>query len=83
MKALSKTAGEQLKENILELIKKAQNSGADIFGFGLLIKRNIPKLWKEMGKDWDKHFKEVEAEIIPEIEIVHTGLLKKPLKIGD
>jgi len=83
LKALSKTAGEQLKGNILELIKKAQNSGADIFGFGLLIKRNIPKLWKEMGKDWDKHFKEVEAEIIPEIEIVHTGLLKKTLKIGD
>lgn len=80
---LAKIAGEQLKGHIENVIKKAQNSNSDIFGFGLQVKRSLPKVWKEKGKDWDKLFRELEVNIIPDIEIVHTGLLIKSVEVGE
>lgn len=47
---LAKIAGEQLKGHIENVIKKAQNSNSDIFGFGLQVKRSLPKVWKEKAR---------------------------------
>lgn len=76
-------AEEQLKKDIENLIKKVQDINSDIFGFGRTVKRQLPKVWKEKGKDWDNIFKELEVEIVPEIEIVHSALLKKTINMGD
>lgn len=80
---LKRQANEQLKKDIENLIKKVQEINSDIFGFGSLVKKQLPKVWKEKGKDWDNNFKELKVEIIPEVEIVHTALLKDSIKKGD
>lgn len=80
---LERIAGEQLEKDIENLIKKVQELNTDIFGFGKLVKEQLPKVWKEKGKDWDYIFPELEVDITPKIEIIHTGLLKKSIKMGD
>ncbi|MFA5657742.1 MAG: Ger(x)C family spore germination protein [Oscillospiraceae bacterium] len=71
-------AEEKLKTEMETLVLKVQNEyKSDIFGFGNKIyKRNL-KLWKEISESWYDIFSGVEVEILPEIEIVSTSLLKK------
>jgi len=76
-------ASQQLKYDIENVIKKVQVMNTDVFGFGSLVKRQLPKVWKEIGKDWDSIFKELEVEVSADVEIAHTGLLKKSIKRGD
>lgn len=80
---LMQMASQQLKNNIENVIKKAQVLDTDVFGFGSLVKRQLPKVWKEIGKNWNSIFKELEVEVTPEVEIAHTGLLRETSKRGD
>lgn len=82
--ALVKMAREQLKNRIEGIVKKIQNDfGADIFGFGDLFYRDLPKVWKEVRKEWDDIFKNLKVTVEPEIKLTHTGLLLEPIEIGD
>ena len=81
---LKKCAEKQMNERIEKLIKKVQEGyGADIFGFGNSVYKNIPEVWKEKKDEWDKIFRELEVTVKTNIEIKHLGLLSDPIKIGD
>lgn len=81
---LKKNAEALLKEKIERLIEKMQKGyGADVFGFGNSVYKNIPKLWKEKGKEWDEVFNDLEVTVKTNIEIKHIGLLSESIKIGD
>jgi hypothetical protein len=43
----------------------------------------MPSLWKEKEKEWDAIFKDLEVSVNSNIEIANSGLLSKPIKIGD
>jgi spore germination protein KC len=69
---------EMLRKNMEVVIQKVQTEfETDIFGFGNLIFKKDPKLWKQLSSDWDQYFKNLEIEIKPEIHIVNTALLKE------
>lgn len=83
LEKLKKIAEKQLKDEIESLIKKVQTEfGSDIFGFGYFVYKNIPKVWKQQEDKWDEVFKNLEVKVEPKIEILHTSLLSKPVKIG-
>ncbi|WP_066288177.1 Ger(x)C family spore germination protein [Bacillus sp. FJAT-29937] len=59
----------------LKTIKKVQSKyGQDIFGFGDAIHLKYPHQWKELSKDWDKHFSEAEIIVKTNIEIRRIGM---------
>ena len=57
--------------------------GADIFGFGNSVYKNIPRIWKDKGEEWDKIFRDLDVTVKTNIEIKHLGLLSESIKIGD
>ena len=74
---LGKIGSEQLKSRMAAVIKKVQEQyNSDIFGFGKLVYKKDPKLWKKLAPDWDKLFQQLEVEITPEIKIINTVLTR-------
>ncbi|QXM05082.1 Ger(x)C family spore germination protein [Crassaminicella indica] len=83
-RSMVKKDAEKLIENkIKSIIKKVQKEyDSDIFGFGSIIEREHPKLWKEIKDDWDKIFKDLKIEVKAEVNIRGSALRSKPIKVG-
>lgn len=67
----------QVIRNDMEIsIAKAQELGADIFGFGNAVYRKHPKAWKELAAErWDELFKNLPVDISIEAIIARPGLV--------
>ncbi len=73
-----------LEDHIKSVVKKVQsNYGVDIFGFGNLLSKQNPKLWKELGPEWETVFKDVDVEVKSKINIVGSGVTIAPIKVGE
>lgn len=82
-KKLTADAEKLLKDQINATIEKVQKEyGADIFGFGLIIERENPKLWSKLKDDWSENFKKLEIEISVDINIKGSSLRSKPITVG-
>ncbi|NMC56835.1 MAG: Ger(x)C family spore germination protein [Eubacteriaceae bacterium] len=78
IKNMQEAAQKGITDNIKRVVSEIQNNyDSDIFGFGELIYRKNPKLWKNISKDWDKYFKNLEVEVKPHVQIKETGLVGK------
>lgn len=81
---LEKTFEKILEANIKTLVEKVQSDyDSDIFGFGKCIKINMPGLWKKIEPNWDNMFRSVTVEVNSKINIRNSGLISKPLKVGE
>jgi len=80
---LKKKAEESMKTSVEKLIKKVQNEyNSDIFGFGRIVKANMPSLWKQIGQDWDNLFKTLEVNVNVDITIKGSGVNSKTIELG-
>lgn len=76
LSSLEETSGKQLEERIRNVVKKLQTEfGSDIFGFGKLIYKKNPKIWKQLKDNWDEHFKSLEVEVESNIKIINTATI--------
>ena len=83
-KKLISIAEKTLEQDVENTIKKVQQDfGSDIFGFGRIVKAEMPSLWKTMDKKWDTIFKDLEVHVNSEIKIKNSSLSSAPLKVGD
>lgn len=81
---LKKKAEEVIKRQIEETIKKVQKEyKSDIFGFGSVVQREMPELWKKIKPQWEDIFAQMDTNINVEVEIKHSALTSKPIKVGD
>lgn len=81
---LKRDAEAALKDNIKRVIRKVQNDfGSDIFGFGSIVKNDMPDIWKSIEKDWDKIYKNLDVNINANITITNSALVMKPIKKGE
>ncbi|WP_299741232.1 Ger(x)C family spore germination protein [uncultured Rossellomorea sp.] len=72
---LEKLAEESFIKLTKGTIKTVQEDfGVDIFGFGDIIHRSDPELWKKLKKDWnEKHFTDLEVNVKADIKIRRLG----------
>jgi len=78
MDELIKKCEQINKERIEKLLEKAQKEyKTDIFGFGNLVYRKDPKLWKELKPEWNNIFENMEFEVDTKINIVNTNHTKE------
>lgn len=83
-KKLKKLTEEQLENEIKNHIKDVQEKfGFDIFGFGTIIRQRNPKLWKDIEKDWDSIFMDLDINIKCNIHIKNSGHNLKPIRVVD
>ncbi|HHW67163.1 MAG TPA: Ger(x)C family spore germination protein [Epulopiscium sp.] len=81
---LEKDVADMIKTNCENLIKKMQSEyKADIFGFGAKIRAHKPAFWKDMGKNWENVFENLEVHINVNVGIINGSTTAKPLEVGD
>jgi len=67
----------QLKDKLENVIDKARNLRADIFGFGQKIYENDPKKWDEIKDNYEEEFTNIKVNIAVKVEIVNTSFIYK------
>lgn len=76
-------AEKSLEKHVEDVIKKVQHDfDSDVFGFGKIVKSEMPSLWKEIKNDWNDIFKELEVEVNAKIQIRNSGFTISPVKVG-
>lgn len=76
---LNNTFESVIKQEITTAIKIAQEQKNDVFGFGEAINRANPKAWKQMKKQWDDTFADMDVQVNVKFFIRGTGLRKQPI----
>ncbi|SNS95410.1 spore germination protein KC [Anaerovirgula multivorans] len=77
-------AEKKIKLMCEKTVDKAQNEfNADIFGFGEVIRRKYPKLWKEIEDDWDNEFPDLPVNITVKAKTNQLGQITKPFFIKE
>ncbi len=66
-----------IKKSLDEGIKKAQEYGADIFGFGDKLHLSDPKVFKKYEKNWNEQFQKAKVKIDVDVQINNVGMRKK------
>lgn len=76
---LEKLAEKEIKKEIMATIKMIQKEKTDVFGFGDVIHRTSPKVWKQLKNDWnDVGFPELKVDVDVDAFIRRTGLRNNP-----
>lgn len=81
---IQKNGEDKIKKMVNNIIKKTQEEyKSDIFGFGAIISREKPELWKEIKSNWNNVFTELEIQIDVTLKIRGSSLRSKTIEIGD
>lgn len=67
-----------------DLIEKLQlEYNSDILGFGQLLRRKEPDIWRRYSEDWDSFFPLLDVEVEVKCTIAFTGLSSQPIIVRD
>lgn len=81
---LVKTSEDAIKKQMEKTLKKIQNEyDSDVLGFGSVVQRKMPDYWKKIKGNWEDIFPGIDTNISVEVEIKHSALTSKPIKVGD
>lgn len=84
IEVIQKNGEETIKNMVEGVIKKVQKEyESDIFGFGAVISREMPDLWKVLKPDWDNVFSKLDVKVNSDLEIRGSALRSKTIKVGD
>lgn len=84
LKKLEQSAEKALKERIEFLIEKMQSEyDLDIFGFGAKLREDKTRIWNRVSSNWEETFKNLKVNVIANVHIRNSGMLSKPLEVGE
>ncbi|WP_066502131.1 Ger(x)C family spore germination protein [Abyssisolibacter fermentans] len=82
LKLIENQAKKSITKDVTTLIKKAQKElKSDIFGFGRVVKINMPEVWRNFEDDWNKEFCNIDFTFDLDFEIKGSALKSRPLKV--
>lgn len=80
IKILEEALRQELDKRVQAALKKAQKElKTDIFGFGEVLHREEPKVWRQVQDNWNEVFAEVEVKVESQIQIRRTGMTYGPI----
>lgn len=80
-RSLEKRAAQAVRNDIEAMLSRSQELKTDIFGFGNLIYRKNPQLWKKISSRWGEEiFPQLTIDLAVELELLHTGMVKDSLR---
>lgn len=84
LKKLKKSGDKLIEDEVENLIKFVQNEySSDIFGFGSIIERELPKVWKDIKSNWNDEFKNLKISVNSDLNIRGSALRSKTIKLGE
>lgn len=76
---LEAAIGARVEERIRMILQLAQDVyQADIFGFGAMVRRDHPKMWREVRSDWNSVFSKLDVQVSVDIKVRRVGLTNRP-----
>lgn len=82
--ALEKALADDLEGRMRTMLRLAQEVfQADVFGFGVLVYRAHPQVWRSVKRDWHTLFSQLEVDIAIKPRIRRTGLTNSPAPFRD
>ena len=79
--SLEQASAAAIRREVLASVKKAQELGSDVFGFGQALKRHYPQAWDQFGSSWEEVFPAVRVEVGVESKIRRTHLTRATAEI--
>ncbi|RAP77436.1 Ger(x)C family spore germination protein [Paenibacillus montanisoli] len=71
-------------EHVLEMITKVQKQyGTDVLGFNEVLNRQHPIKWKELNRNWDNIFPEIQVTVNVHIKLKQIGLVGPSLQFKE
>ncbi|HZG85803.1 Ger(x)C family spore germination protein [Paenibacillus sp.] len=64
-----------IEDDVRTSFEGAKRFKADVFGIGEAVHREHPRWWKELEKDWDANFAEVQLRVDVDARIRNTGMI--------
>ena len=80
---LKKKTENFLVKEIGEFIASVQKETVDVLGFGNLLSKKYPDLWKSIEDDWDTIFKELNIDVVSKVKIMNSGHISSPISAGE
>lgn len=80
---LKKKTEDFMVKEIGDFIKSVQENSVDVFGFGNLLSKKYPDLWKTIEDDWDNIFKELNIDVVSNVKITNSGHISNPITVGE
>ncbi|HHX76821.1 MAG TPA: Ger(x)C family spore germination protein, partial [Firmicutes bacterium] len=75
--SLNRRLAEAIRDDVRAALDKAQKEyKSDVFGFGNLIYRTLPREWARLEPRWEEIFPRVEVEVLVEGNARRSGLIK-------
>lgn len=82
IKRLEEELGSVLEDEIrMCLIKIQKTFNSDIVGFGSVLNKKYPKVWKAKKDNWNDVFATVQYTVDVDIQLRSPGLMHKPVKL--
>lgn len=73
LRSLERRTATAIRGEIMEALRRAQKDyRSDVFGFGAAIYRRYPRLWRQIEKDWDRIYPDLEVVVEVESKIRRT-----------
>ncbi|MBS4021999.1 MAG: Ger(x)C family spore germination protein [Dethiobacter sp.] len=82
LKKLGSAKAAAIKIEIEKALQKLQELESDIVGFGAILNRSHPQVFREIGENWPQVFTQLEFDIHVTAHIRRTGQLSRPAPIN-
>ncbi|NLC07604.1 MAG: Ger(x)C family spore germination protein [Syntrophomonadaceae bacterium] len=82
IRKLEELINQEVEYRCLKAVTKIQAIGADALGFGDILYRLNPKVWKDIKDQWDEIFPTVRVQVQADFQIKHTGLVEDIITIN-
>lgn len=79
---LKASAAEKINAYIRNCFEKSISLNADIYGFGSMIRKKHPKVWRSIKDSWDEIYPKIQISTNINIKIVDEGKIGNSLVMG-
>ncbi len=84
LRMLEEDVSSFIKQEIRQVISRVQQEfKSDIFGFGGVIRQQLPHIWKDLESDWSEEFTKLDVRVAVNTTIRASGLLTAPIQMRD
>ncbi len=81
-KGIEDACSAEIEKLIKMTMDKAQKEfRMDTFSIGDVLHREYPQVWKEVSKDWNEVFSDIDYTVNVETTIIRTGIIDLPINI--
>ncbi|HWS29766.1 MAG TPA: Ger(x)C family spore germination protein [Clostridia bacterium] len=74
-------AQKEIEEKIAASFTAARKLNADIFGFGTSVYKKYPKEWKDIKKNWNALFLDIDLHVEAKVQLPGTGQIVQSLEM--